>query len=153
MKNIIILVFLIVSFTSNAQTNYTPAGTWRWTSGTDTIIIFFKSQILTLENNTTPLILGFHKYIKNGITIESRLSSSNSSFNDHLYSIIMYNGRPHIAKQQGTFKDLTLGNERMIFTEKINSTTIKVVLEYIHGVRNNRPYGFTLPRNFILTKQ
>jgi hypothetical protein len=152
-KNIMFALFLIMNIRANAQTNYTPAGTWRYINGLDTIEVYLKSQLLTDGNESIPVIIGFHRYVKNGQLVESNIAYKNSLENARQYSILMYNGLPHDTKQEGTLKDITLGNERMIFTEKINPTTIKVTLHYIHGVRNNRPYGFTLPRNFILTKQ
>lgn len=149
---IIILVGLILK--TNAQTNYTPIGTWRWVNGNDTVQFFFKTATVLVGDDDAPIIFGFHKYVKNGIVIENNLSNSGSSFNQNLYSLFIPNNAPvHNPRMDGQLKDITLNNNRRMIVKRINPTTMTVNLTYIQGVRNNRPYGFTLPRSFTLTKQ
>jgi hypothetical protein len=152
MKNTMLILILMITFSASAQTNYIPSGTWRWTSGADTIELFLNPQVLTIENQTISVIIGFHKYVKNGTLIESSMSDKNTLFLQEKYSILIPNAFPHNRKQDGHINDITLNNKRMLLLEKLNPTTLKVALTYLHGIRNNRPYGFTLPKNFTLTK-
>ena len=155
MKKSIIIILIIISNQTNvtAQTNYTPVGLWKYISGADTISMYFKRDQVTDGITTNQLLIGFHKYIKNGIVMESTFHDTNTVFLQNKYSLIMFFKNQETVVTEGCIKDINLNNNRYIFLKKINPTTIKVSLTYIQGVRNNRPYGFTLPRQFILTKQ
>ena len=99
------------------------------------------------------VLLGFHKYIKNGSLLENSIPFINSDYSQNKFTILIFGTESNMVRNDGHIKDLTLNNERYIILKKINPTTISVDLTYIQGVRNNRPYGFTMPRHFILTRQ
>ena len=48
-------------------------GTWRWTSGTDTVEIVLEKQvyIIPMTGSHTEKLVGWHKYVKNGIINQS----------------------------------------------------------------------------------
>ena len=76
-----------------------------------------------------------------------------TSLTDNKYSIIIFDVQTNDTKNVGNIKDSILNNTREILLTKVSPTTMNVRLTYIQGVRNNRPYGFTMPRHFILTRQ
>jgi hypothetical protein len=155
MKKIFLIsaVTFFIQVNLEAQINYTPTGLWKSANATDTIIMYFKpGQIIINPTTTYNILLGFHKYKKNGVLIESSLQDTSSSYIENKYTMTSFIYNPLDARNDGYLKDLTLNNKRYIILKKINLTTIEVSLTYIQGVRNNRPYGFTLPRHFTLTK-
>lgn len=154
MKQIVtLLAITLLTQSINAQTNYTPTGTWKYISGTDTLEVFFKTDQLNLGTTVQPIIIGFHKYIKNGVLIENTLNHSSTNYSNNLFSILVYNFKENDARNDGTIKDITLNNKRYLILTKLTPTSMNVRLTYIQGVRNNKPLGFTLPRNFQLIKQ
>ncbi|MCB0716728.1 MAG: hypothetical protein KDC06_12035 [Chitinophagaceae bacterium] len=154
MKKVTIFVFLFLwAQVLSAQTNYTPTGNWIYVNNNDTIEFYFKTDQFITPNKTYPMIIGFHRYVKNGVLIESSFDAKNSNFNDELYSVGISNSFPEKEKLEGRFKDITLNTKRIICLTKINPNTINVNLAYIHGVIDNKPNGFTLPTNFTLIKE
>jgi hypothetical protein len=150
--SIIALTFFIINSTK-AQVNYTPTGTWKYINGADTIEVFFGQSQLVSGSETFPLIVGFHKYVKNGQVVESNLSQINSSHPK--YSIRIPNIDSTYNRLGGDFRDLSLFCTRDIFLKKINPTTIDVTLTSIERWQQNRPpnNAYTLPRHFTLLKQ
>ena len=151
-----ILIILICFFNAQhiiAQTNYVSTGTWKYVNGNDTIEIYFKTAQLNVGELQQPVLIGFHKYIKNGQLIENTLNYTFTSLTDNKYSIIIFDVQTNDTKNVGNIKDSILNNTREILLTKVSPTTMNVRLTYIQGVRNNRPYGFTMPRHFILTRQ
>jgi hypothetical protein len=71
-KLILLLCLFFSTSISYGQIKVNPylnkfIGTWRWTSGTDTLEIKLEKQVrLNLE-----VMVGWHKYVKNGIIIQS----------------------------------------------------------------------------------
>lgn len=155
MKKIILIILTIITVTCtlNAQTNYSIAGTWRYVNNNDTIIMYFKPDTLHIGTEILNIHLGFHKFVKNGTLIDNTLNFSNTTYSQKKASIYMFGNEPSDAREDGHIEDYTLNNRRYIILKKINPTTINVTLNYIQGVRNNQPYGFTMPRHFTLTKQ
>jgi len=155
MKKILLLAFLFVLINNigNSQTNYSPTGTWRYVNGTDTVEIYLKQDQFTLNGTTHSILIGFHRYVKNGVLMENTMGFTNTTYNNNQYSIITFDDNPNNVRVDGHLKDVSLNNKRYIIFTKVNTTTMNVRLTYIQGVRNNRPYGFTLPRNFQLIKQ
>jgi len=153
MKKIIyIIISLLISKETISQTNYIPTGYWKYINGVDTIEFYFKVGEMNVGGISTPVLLGFHKYIKNGSLLENSIPFINSDYSQNKFTILIFGTESNMVRNDGHIKDLTLNNERYIILKKINPTTISVDLTYIQGVRNNRPYGFTMPRHFILTR-
>ena len=150
---LILVVTLFIQENIQAQINYTPTGLWEFANATDTIIMYFKSgQINVTPTVTYNILLGFHKYKKNGVVLENTLLDTACSYTQNRYSMKSFIYKPADARNDGYFKDLTLNDERYIILKKINSSTINVFLTYKQGVRLSGTYGFTLPRHFTLTK-
>ncbi len=153
MKKILIIA-IAISFVSDsfAQTNYTPVGTWKYINGLDTLEMFFKVGDIGNGTVSLPVLKGYHKYVKNGQTIESFMPFVNSV---NKYSILIYNNHPTMARLDGNIKDLTLNYKRYIILKKINPSTIQVTLTSYEGWQRNSPVNnsFTLPRHFTLIRQ
>ncbi len=150
-KYIIIIMLIVISNITNAQTNYIPTGTWKWINNNDTIEIFFKTDIMTVGTRTFPIVIGYHKYVKNGIILENNLSFSNTNFIAQKFSIILYYKRSEDMRNDGSIKDFTLNTRKYVILKKINPTTVSINLTSMQ-TRRASPY-YTLPRYFVLTKQ
>lgn len=66
-------------------------GTWKWTSGNDSFeIILRKEKVFDISKDDLScedVIIGFHKYIKNGVVVESSLQHQNTTFTQRMFSI------------------------------------------------------------------
>ncbi len=152
-KILIIIIVTIITTNLFSQTNYTPTGTWKYINGNDTITVIFKSDQMTVAGATYPILIGFHKYVKNGVIIESTLQHQSSNYIDNNYSIIILNFEVNDVRNDGRIKDITLNYKRAIILTKINPTMMNVRLT---SFQDRRPNGtisaYTLPRNFQLIK-
>jgi hypothetical protein len=173
MKKIYLIIGILSTLNSNAQIvipaagSYTPnpnlnkfVGTWLWFSGTDTMKLVFQKQIVhhpSPSNYDLDGLLGWHRFVKNGIELENNLSligtpywNGNFSFSD-------------IATTSNSvrfsFDDLTKhkNNDGLYFTMLNNSTTqAKWEFKNSNGIMfPSAPYsyGFTTPSLMIFIKQ
>jgi hypothetical protein len=154
MKKVIIFVAILFSINRlKAQTNYTPAGNWKCISGNDTLIIFFKSSQMNVGGTIQPILIGFHKYIKNGALVENSLQFQQTDYPDDKYSIIILNFQQGDARNDGILKDISLNYTRAIILTKLNPNSMNVRLTSFQDRRKNGTIsGYTLPRNFQLTQ-
>jgi hypothetical protein len=154
MKKILVTV-LIMNITNLlfAQTNYTPTGTWKWISNNDTIEMYFKLDVIHVGSKNYPVVIGFHKYIKNGILIENTLQFSNTNYSSNKFTTVIYNNDPTNSRLSGNFNDLTINTRRLIILTKLAFTSMSVRITSKEGRKNYSWLGYTLPRNFVLTKQ
>jgi hypothetical protein len=155
MKKIFLIsvITFFIQVNLKAQINYTPTGLWKFANSTDTIIMYFKTgQIIINPTTTYNILLGFHKYKKNGVLVESSLQDTSSSYIQNKYTMKSFVYKPLDVRNDGYFKDLTLNDQRYIILKKINPTTIEVFLTDIRGVKLHGTHGYTLPRHFTLTK-
>jgi hypothetical protein len=152
MKNIFFFCsLLIISLKTSSQINYSPLGTWKYTSGTDTVEIYLKTAQVNAGTITYNVIIGFHKYVKNGVLIENSLIHSGTNYLDNKYTIYIFDNSPTDIRIDGHFKDITLNYSRYIIFTKINVNTMNVRLTSMQGRRKNGTTNlFTLPRNFQL---
>ena len=171
MKNIQLIVISIVMTLSVKAQNLCPypngtyatkpelnqfVGTWKSISGTDTVTIVFQKQKVHFQDDLCTYdsdeMLGWHKYVKNGVVIENNLQ---------------YVGQPYDNETE-SLGDLTRTNNEMWLgfwdptLEKACHVTFKMVsgsttqatwllkdcIPYISGT----PYC-TLPQNLVFTKQ
>jgi len=154
LKYIIILIATVfLSIEISAQTNYIPTGTWKCINGNDTIEIYLKPAQMMLNGISYPLLIGFHKYVKNGQLIESSIPFSKSDFIDKKYTIIIYDVKSDDIRNDGDFKDISLDVKRLVILKKLSSTTMNVRLTSQQVRKYTNVVGYTLPRNFILTKE
>ncbi len=146
------ICFLIIC-KAGSQPNYNPTGNWRYVNGIDTIEVFLKTEELTAGNKTYPILIGFHRYVQNGVEKENTLSSSGTVYTQNLYSIVMFGIEPSMARADGQIKDITLNYKRSIILTKIDPTTMNVRLTSTEGRGQTGGVGYTMPRNFQLIKQ
>ena len=145
-------MLLLLAKCLNGQTNFTPTGTWKYISGSDTIEIFLKPGQIISGNKRYPILIGFHKYVKNGIEIENTLPLINTTYTQSHYSIIMFGVDSSKVRADGHIKDIILNYKRYIIFTKINPNTINVRLTSMQGRGQTGGVGYTLPRNFQLIK-
>jgi len=58
------------------------AGTWKWTSGTDTFTIVLVKKKLDLDDHSMDVLSGGYRYVKNGVEVINTLSDVNLDIND-----------------------------------------------------------------------
>jgi hypothetical protein len=88
-KIVIILVILFTYCNLQAQTNYTPTGTWKYVNGTYVIEFYFKTDSIFYIDEYLPVIIAFHKFTRNGQVVESSMANVNSTISQHLYSLFL----------------------------------------------------------------
>lgn len=152
MKKLLLVLLFPVS-TLKAQHNYIPTGNWKYIDGKDTVDFFLKSSQMTVAGTTYPILIGFHKYIKNGKLVESSMSDVNSNYADKKFTIFIYNVQENRAKYSGNFKDLSLDVNRLIILTKLTQDNMSVRLTSEQVSKNINGVGYTLPRNFTLIRE
>jgi hypothetical protein len=133
-------------------------GTWRWVSGVDTLVIHLDTKKVPYINFFCDELAGWHLY-KHGNTIvqNSLINMGNINFR----TIGLHNEaqlQTNIA--QGFLDDIDKDKSgRLTLTLSLNALQLNWHLEAIPGIKyttSSEPlyqYGFTLPRNLVLTKQ
>lgn len=161
MKKIIFLILVFIcAKNSYTQIRYNPeldkfVGTWKWMSGTDTVIVILEKQVQNMPTkNNLELIVGWHKYVKNGQVVESSLQHAGLNINGEdsyngsdLRITLRGNTRAQIPKRLWfyTFWDLTLHKRSYVYLTLLpNSTT--------QASWNLRGQS-VLPSDLVLTKQ
>ena len=152
-KSFWILFFVLLASNLFAQTNYIPSGVWKYIDGHDTIEFYLKSSQMNVAGTTYPILIGFHKYIKNGQLIESSMGDINTDYSDKKYTILLYNVQENRAKYSGNFKDLSTDVNRLIILTKLTPKNISVRLTSKQVSKNINGIGYTLPRNFTLIRE
>ena len=144
-------------------------GTWRWTSGTDTVEIVLEKQpfLIPQTGSNTESLVGWHKYVKNGVINQSSYpyigQSINSEYNDLGLDMkttltgCTYSRIPNEVYFY-CFWDLVLHmNFNIFFTLQPGSTTkANWELRQPRGLYIGPPGlngVFTLPKQLVLTKQ
>lgn len=169
MKNIFLSICLLYCFNLSAQTPYPSGsynakpeldkfvGTWRWVSGSDTVEIrLFKQAIHYPQplNYDVEALVGWHKYVNNGVTIETSLQFTGLPRTGGHSTMLAWDQTPN--KVYGTFTDLTKNKNCDIYLTMTNAayTQLDWKLKEPRGIRPaGFQYGFTLPVNLTLTKQ
>ncbi|MCU7617852.1 hypothetical protein NZ698_11635 [Chryseobacterium sp. PBS4-4] len=160
------------SIASIQCSSYTPnnqfdkfIGTWKWTDGSETLEIVLKKEKVLVpfkhDSSCQDILLGFHRYTKNGVIIESTLENINSFQNQKLYSLYSSGFWDDNYNQfVGSFKHSSRNNIMRIKMDYINSTSLKIIsFENYEGTRITVPgdpiadLTIDLPVNIILTKQ
>ena len=156
MKRIFCLLLLtFVGMAIKAQTTYTPAGRWRWTSGSDTIDFQIKPAIITADSTTSyAVLLGFTRYVKNGVIVQDNISDSSTNYIADKFSFILFDDNTQFSRARidGMIKDVMHNENRYLIFKKIDPGTLDVTLTYIEGGRRLGTPGFTLPRHFVLRR-
>jgi hypothetical protein len=172
-KIIIAFVFLIISVRCFSQApllgEYRTdnnidkfVGIWQWTSGADTVVIKLK-KVKYL--NTDPVtyhddvLMGCHKYVKNGIILEDNISQFVNIGQNYKGSLYGWSNKrvADTLTVYMTFKDVTKNKLELIDMKYVSGTIPQMTwLLYnrttISGVPGRVP-GLTLPSSLVLTKQ
>jgi hypothetical protein len=137
-------------------------GTWQWLSGIDTVIIKLK-KVKYLHSDPvsyySDLLMGCHKYVKNGIILEDNISqfvNIGQNYKGSLYGWSDNMGSDTCSVYM-TFKDVTKNKLELIDMKYVSGTIPQMTwLLYnrttISGVPGRLP-GLTLPSSLVLTKQ
>ncbi|MFY1044987.1 DUF6705 family protein [Chryseobacterium sp. GP-SGM7] len=176
MKNIIFLIFALFMIDINAQNTLPQSGdnildpnadkfmgTWLWQNGNNSLKLTFKKENILLpfpDNVHSDWVIGFHKFVSNGSTIEDSSMFANTNYVDKKNTVVAgsKNGFPNILhggiyhKSKNKFVEFEI--------EYIDSTHIKLLsLKNKPGtkvtIQGQSPFDWSisLPQNIILTKQ
>jgi hypothetical protein len=135
-------------------------GIWKWTSGNDEITIKLKkiNFFFITDHFHEDVIIGSHKYIKDGIVVEDYLSQFPSIGQNNLSTIFLW------GKMDGSEADKIAGNLKDANKHK----QVKLLMVLIPGttptinckitpkgdvIVDPMIEGTTLPEDFILIKQ
>jgi hypothetical protein len=175
MKKILIIILVLTSLITKGQPphpagSYTAhpefnkfVGTWLWTSGTDTIKLVLQKQVIHYPyqlNYDEDRLVGWHKYVKNGVLIESDLQNVGTQWTwigghsvTSLFGGLLGPNKIYFT----TCKDITKNKKgEMRFKMLPNSTTQAIwELRNTRGITTipNFDYNFTMPEDLIFTKQ
>ena len=173
--NIIWLLFIIMINITKAQnypqpnTSKTDAnlnkfvGTWIWQNGNNSFTLILKKENALMpfpENYHEEHIIGFHKYVNNGVVIENFLTVSNTNFSDKKWTIFSSIDNSNSNILSGSIFHATKDKSVQFEIEYIDATHIKLLsLKNRPGLKVSAPgqppfdWSITLPQNIILTKQ
>ena len=134
-------------------------GTWQWVNGTDTVVIKLKKINTSFETYTEDVLMGVHKYVLNGVTIENSLNRFDSiTLSYKKRTLLLYqNQGEDTSKIIGSLKDLTKKKLNNLILEYVAGTPPTIIwhLDTAEGtfIDPNFQYGLTMPKEIILTKQ
>jgi len=138
-------------------------GTWKWQNGNNSLKLTFKKENILLpfpDNVHADWVIGFHKFVNNGSTIEDSSMFSSTNYVDKKNTIVAgsKNGFPNILHGYIQHKSKNKSVEFEI--EFIDATHIKLVsLKNRPGLKVSAPgqppfdWSIALPQNIILNKQ
>ncbi|MCX6313159.1 MAG: hypothetical protein NTX08_00325 [Sphingobacteriales bacterium] len=139
-------------------------GTWISTSGFDTITIILQKQVFHYPPPLSwdeDMLVGWHKYVKNGIIVENDLQNVGTIFTGSYSQASLFGTTlsPHKVYFT-TFRDLSLNKtcdlRFSITTKNIPHPTAIWILSNPRGARSGLrgPSGlFTFPKNMVFIKQ
>jgi len=132
-------------------------GTWKWVSGNDTVILALYKQAIYYApplNYHVENIVGWHRYVKNGVLVENSSQYSGQSYIGGHSTILAW--AKSATKIYGVFEDITKNKDCDLYLTMVDNTYTQMNLK-IGESRGIRPtgfqYGFTLPTSIVLTKQ
>lgn len=138
-------------------------GTWKFTSGSEEIIVQLKKvNYLSPNNYHYDILMGVHSYKLNGVTIEDYLSNFNAIGQNQDGTIFIGNHPEDGAnKIVGTMNDPLKHKQNYISITFIDAVTPQIQwtlhnLSGVHIQKNGEPpfdNSFTLPQTLTLLKQ
>lgn len=132
-------------------------GIWRWTSGTDTVLIALKKLICTYQAPPTPAVTqdwlyGCYTYIKNGQVVESTMQNFNST-SENSFNIIGSSDPSDSTFALGRFSNSDGSSRtRISLHYQVGANPKKLIWDIDDGFCNNCPINARLPRTMVLTK-
>jgi hypothetical protein len=171
MKKLLFFVILLASVNSYSQVTTNAeldkfAGTWKWVSGNDTVTLVLEKQVLNAAIGAKEEILvGWHRYVKNGAEAESSLQYTGIDINTVLHNkdgviniTLMGKAKNATTTWFYNFWDITLHKYCSAYLTLLPGSTTRAnwKLNDTEGIYS-APAGtydhFTLPRDMVLTKQ
>jgi hypothetical protein len=159
MKKIILILLLFVSLCIKAQVQTNNlinkfVGTWQWVSNTDTVKIVLEKQVynLQLTGVQSEILVGWHKYVKNGVVIENSMQyvglDINTDYNSsdvHMKTTLSGTSRGANKAWFDTFWSLTELRSNELSLEMLPNSTTQAKWK----LKGSSP----MPSDLILTKQ
>ena len=134
-------------------------GTWLWVSGNDTLILKLKKTNKSFGDFTKDVLLGVHKYVKNGVVFDDALNKYDSMVLYYKKSTVLLSQNQGLdtSKVLGSINDLTKKKTNNLYLQYIVGTPPTLIwhLKTAEGtfIDPNFQYGLTMPKDLILTKQ
>lgn len=134
-------------------------GKWQYVNNDDTVVIVLNKQTILLpiyENCYEEVIVGFHKYKKGNVIIESSLEYSLTAYSEKKSTILVSNrvGMDNGFFINGSLKDISRAK---LVNVQINMNTaqnqLTIYLKNREGLKLGRfDWSFTLPTQFTANK-
>jgi len=170
MKLILFIFFILLSVGAFAQSSNMNAfaGIWQWSSVTDTLTLVIQKQnnVTYYPGHTRPALVGWHRYVKNGIEKESSFQyigrDENLDYNapdalDFKNTLLGFAKSSTLAYFTNFWNLTYHRSDEMYLTFLPNSTTqVAMKIRGHNGVFNGLPkdrHKYSIPTNLILTKQ
>lgn len=138
-------------------------GTWLWHNGNDSLLFIFKKENVYVKGFDIHMdvLIGFHKFVKNGVVIENSTEYINTWQNDGHSTL--YGGTDRIVNLNTltTFIEHTSKNKSVnAEIQYIDSNHIKIIsIENPEGMKIRFPgeapydWSISIPTNIIFTRQ
>ncbi len=144
-------------------------GTWRWVSGTDTVIIVLQRQNVFIQPGISRMsLVGWHKYVQNGQVVQSSLqyvgrdeTVEHTDVTSDLKTTLMGHARNSTTIWFTTFWDLTLHKSCFLDFQLLPGSTTRATwklsvdsdinLTTTPGTPTTQPIS-VLPKMLTLTK-
>jgi hypothetical protein len=170
MKNIFFLLLITNSLNCMAQLSPHPVGsyttnglldkfvgTWMWTSGTDTMTVVLQKQKIHYPSPfdyDIDQIVGWHRYVKAGVLMESSLQYVGTPFSNGHSTLLGWTENK--SRLRLTFDDLSKQkhSNELYFTMLNGSTTqANWSIRNSEGLKNGGyDHSFTVPTTMAFTK-
>lgn len=131
-------------------------GAWVWSSNGQSVEIILKKEKFYYGapfNFYADVLIGCHRYIKNGVIVETSMTYINNGL-DQNFTLFGNSNRNNSSNAIIQFRDLTkkkIGNLSLTINTANNQLTW--TLKETEGVKiNSSGYGFTLPTSIVLIK-
>ena len=147
-------------------------GTWEWKNGNDILqIVITKQKLLRVKkvndnitNYYSDVAVGWHSYIKNGVSVESSMGKANTqytSWGDAYDNSTLMGGTTHTGAFELFFKDITKNKYGSAKLEMLSGSTNEArwtlkpeshLVLVIPGKLEAPPKGFSVPTDVIMKK-
>ena len=127
--------------------------------GNDTLILNLKKTNKSFGDFTKDVLLGVHKYVKNGVVFDDALNKYDSMVLYYKKSTVLLSQNQGLdtSKVLGSINDLTKKKTNNLYLQYIVGTPPTLIwhLKTAEGtfIDPNFQYGLTMPKDLILTKQ
>ncbi len=169
-KTLLVITLAFLAFAAESQDITTMdkfVGTWRWVSGTDTVLIVLQRQNTFIKPGINlQALVGWHKYVQNGQTVQSSLqyvgrdeSVEHTDITTDLKTTMVGNAKNTTTIWFTTFWDLTLHSSCFLTLSLLPGSTTQASWKLSSsGVKITNSGGYTvkpvsiLPKRLTLTK-